>query len=200
VTERREYQRLNLSSPLDGWFGDYDVRLVDVSATGASIESTEDIPSGSRALLRFYWHGEEIEVTAEVARVEGRVGLRFVEDSQELRIAIAQSAQDVLRAQQANALGMRASNLLEGDQTLTAASAAVRGAMQTFIVFRLTPEGWNRRHSLVPEQPHDGFAVSANESDEQIALLCQTYEAGDEDARKMTRMLAELSVAGTMDT
>jgi len=177
-------------SPLDGRFGEFSVRLVDVSATGVSIEHEDEIPTGARALLRFLWHDETMEVLAEVTRQEGRTGLRFIEDSQQIREAISVSAHDVLRAQQANAFGMRAANLLEGDQTLTAASAAVRGAMQTFIVFTLTSEGWNRRHSLVPEQPADGFAVSALEPDEQIALLCQTYEAGDEDARHLTRMLA----------
>jgi len=36
--------------------------------------------------------------------------------------------------------------------------------------------------------------VLADESDEQIDLLCRTFESGDAESRSMTRMIAELSV------
>jgi hypothetical protein len=48
----------------------------------------------------------------------------------------------------------------------------------------------------IADQPADGFTIAAGETEDQVALLCQTYESGDEEARRMTRMLAELSVAG----
>jgi hypothetical protein len=36
--------------------------------------------------------------------------------------------------------------------------------------------------------------VSANESQEQIDLLCTTYEGGDDEAKRMTRMIAAASI------
>ena len=80
-----------------------------------------------------------------------------------------------------------------GDETLTAASAGVRAA-SGFLQYHLTPKGWKCHRALLPDQPDDGFTVSANESQEQIDLLCNTYESGDAEAKRMTRMIAEVSV------
>ncbi len=197
MTERREFQRLHLTHPADGWFGDYAVRLLDVSASGAFIEHDEEIPNGARALLRFFWHGTEVEIMAETVRSEdGRSGLSFVEESELLMDLIAESAKEVLRAQEANARGLREENVLSGDETLTAASAGVRGLMKGFFTWTLTDSGeWKRTASLLPEQPENGFTVAAGESTEQVGMLCRSYESGDAEARRMIRMLAELSIA-----
>lgn len=192
--EKREFQRLHLSRPIDGWFGDFAVRLVDVSAKGGAIEHDDEIPPGSRALLRFYWRGEEIEITAEIVHNDAhRSGLRFVDESLDLRRHLAASTMEILRAQEANAQGDRERNVV-GDETLTAVSTGT--ALGGFITCTLTPDGWRRRHSLLPDQPPDGFTVAAREPSEQVDILCRTYESGDAEARRLTRLLAELSVAG----
>jgi hypothetical protein len=194
--ERRGFQRLVLTRPLDGWFGDWPVTLTDVSATGAQIESADDIPVDARALLRFFWRGEEIELTAETVRAHGgQCGLRFVEPNERLNQLIAASATEVLRAQQANADGARDENRV-GDETLTAASSRVPRTA-TFLTWTLNDGAWRQRSSLLAEQPPDGFTVSAREEPEQIEMLRRTYESGDTEARRLTRLLAELSVAGS---
>ena len=194
--ERREFQRLNLTRPVDGWLGDFAVRLLDVSATGAQIESDDEIADGSRANLSFWWHGEEIEITADVVRsAEGRVGLRFVEDSPPLRRVIADSAKELLRAQEANLMGDREHNVIAGDQTLTAASSRIGHRYMTYI---LGEDGtWQHRASLVADQPPNGFTISSAESPDQVALLCTSYETGDDEARRLIRMLAELSMTSS---
>ena len=191
--ERREYQRLNLTRPADGWLGDFSIRLLDVSAVGALIETDDEIEIGARALLRFWWRDEEIEITSEVIRTaDDRVGLRFVEDSPQLRRLIAESATELLRAQEANATGDRARNVV-GDATLTAASSR---PVHTYVVWTLSSDGtWSRQVSLVADQPENGFTISSAESPDQIAMLCSTYENGDDEARRLIKMLAELSVA-----
>lgn len=194
--ERREYQRLTLGQPLDGWFGDYAVRLLDVSAKAARIEHDEALPDQSRALLRFYWRDQEIEILAETVLGDelSRSRLAFLEDHAGLRQLIDETAAGVLRAQEANASGDRTANVIAGDATLTAASMVTgRG----FVTYTLHDGVWRRRASLLPDQPENGFTVSAGEPDEQIEMLCQTFAAGDEEARRVTRMLAELSVAGS---
>lgn len=193
--DRRAYQRLTLSEPLDGWFGDFSVRLVDVSASGAQVEHDEPIPNDARALLRFFWRGEEVEILAETARLvhANRVGVRFLEESDTLRALIAMSAADVLRALEANARGDRAANVI-GDETLT---SAWRGHATGYIRWELDDGHWTPHHAHAPDQPENGFTISASESDEQVAMLRRTYEAGDAEARRLTRMLAELSVAET---
>lgn len=192
--ERRQFQRLTLTEPLDGWFGDFAIRLIDVSVTGAQIETDEPLPSDARALLRFYWRGHEVELIAETARTnELRSGLRFVDESDALRDLIAMSAEELLRAFEANAAGERAANVV-GDQTITSVREVLGSG---YVIWSYNDGAWKSRHSLLPDQPADGFTIAAGESEEQVSLLCRTYESGDAEARKLTRMLAELSVSGS---
>ena len=192
--ERRRFQRLNLTEPIEGRFDLAPVRILDVSATGALILHEGTIAEGARGLLRFPWRGEEIQVVSEVMRSdEGRSGLEFVVDSEPLRAALLASVTELLRAQEANAEGDREKNVISGDETITAA-AGMR-AVNIFICYRLTEQGWKKRTMLLAEQPEDGFTVAASVPDDEINSLCQTYEAGDEEARRLTRLLAELSVA-----
>jgi hypothetical protein len=196
VTERREFQRLHLTRPADGWFGDYVVRILDVSASGALIEHEDEIPNGARALLRFYWRGTEVEIMSETVRGDDdHSGLTFVETSELLLDLIAHSAKEVLLAQEANAKGLREENVISGDETLTAASAGARGMMKGFTVWTLTDSGeWKKTSSLIADQPEDGFTVAAGESAEQVLMLKRSYETSDEEGRRMIRLLAELSV------
>ncbi len=193
IDERRQFQRLNLTKPVDGWFGDFSVAVVEVSGNSAKILHDDELLVGARGLLRLTWRGEELELMAEIVRTEGaRSALRIVEESPQLRRLIADSATELLRAQEANLRGDRERNVV-GDETLTAASAGAR-ATSGFLCFRLTPDGWKCSRALLPDQPDNGFTVSANESQDQIDLLCRTYETGDREAKRMTRMIAELSV------
>ena len=196
--ERRQYQRLTLSEPLDGWFGDYPVRLVDVSATGALIEHDDTIEEESRALLRFFWRGAEVEITAEtVRRSDHRTGLHFTEENETLRDLIATSATEMLRALEANARGDRAANVV-GEETITSAWASKSIG---FVRWIFTAEGtWRSERALLPDQPEDGFTIAAAEADDQVMLLRKTYESGNDESRRLTRMLAELSVAASVDS
>lgn len=192
MNERRIYQRLHLTKPLDGWFGDFSVQLRDVSVSGALIDTHEEIPVGSRALLRFYWMDHELEIMAETARNDfGQAGLQFLDDSEILRELIADSARQVLLAQQANADGDRERNIVHGDETLTAASAGL--GTSAYLMFTFENGTWTSRRALLPDQPENGFTIGDGESPEHIQLLCRTYEAGDEESRRLTRLLAELS-------
>lgn len=187
-------ERLNLTRPLDAWFGDFAVQLLEVTATNASMLHDDELPEGSRALLRFAWQGEEIELTAELAETEGqRSRLHFLEQSAPLREWVAQAADELHRAREANATGDRDRNLV-GDATLTAASEAGRG-IRTFLVYELNDGKWSCRVSLVPDQPANGFTVSAGEPREQIDLLKHTFASGDEESRAMTRTIAELTIS-----
>lgn len=190
MEERREFQRLALVEPLDGWFGDFSVRLIDVSSKGAQIEHDEVIPDDARALLRFYWRGAAVEVLAETRRSgDSRSGLQFVEENDVLRTLIAASATEIVLALEANARGDRSANVV-GDETVT---AAWRSQASGFVRWTFGPDGWASARCLDPGQPADGFTIAAREPEDQVALLCRTYESGDSEARRMTRLLAELS-------
>jgi hypothetical protein len=195
--ERRRFERLTLHQPLDGWFGDYAVRLIDVSAVGALVEQVEHeepIPAAARGLLRFYWRGEQLELMAETARsLDSGAGLRFLEENEPLMRLIALSSAEALQAIEANARGDRAANVV-GDETLT---SAWRRPATGFVRWSWDGTRWQSEHSLSPDQPADGFTIPAGEDEEQVTLLCRTYQEGDPEARRLTRVFAELSVAAT---
>ena len=189
------FQRLHLTQPLKARFGKTPVSLVDVSATGALLQDGGDTELGLQKVLRFDWRNEKVAIKAETVRTEeGRVGVKFLEDSELLRRLIAESATEVLRAQQANVDGNREMNVV-GEETLTSVSAAMRSG-QGFVSYIFEDGKWTKRRALLADQPENGFTVAAGEPEDQVALLCQTYERGDADARRLTRLLAELSVAG----
>jgi hypothetical protein len=190
--DRRLYQRLHLTRPIEGRFGRTRVRIIDVSATGALIEHDSRVPAKSKRTLTFPWRGEEVKVKAQVVRSsESESGLKL-EENETLNRLIAQSAEEILRAQQANMDGDRDANVI-GDQTLTSASAGLGNS--GYVVWSLAPDGWKKRRALLPDQPENGFTISASEPVDQVELLKQTWETGNEESRRMTRMLAELSAA-----
>ena len=45
-----------------------------------------------------------------------------------------------------------------------------------------------------PEQPINGFTISAEVSPKYLEMLCKTYEKMDDEGRRLTRILAELSI------
>lgn len=105
---------------------------------------------------------------------------------------MSRNHEEILRAQVANAAGDRLHNVI-GDATLTAASEI--SATDAFVSLHFGAKGWKRRRSLLPDQPDDGFTVRASVPPEEIDLLCATYEKGDDESRRLTRLMAQLSVS-----
>jgi hypothetical protein len=192
--ERRTFQRLNLTRTIEGRFGDRAVRIADVSASGAQLIVEAPLETGMRARLCFAWRGEDVDVMAEITRCgDGRAGVQFIEANDALRSLLSASVLEILHAQEANAYGDRAHNVIGDDATLTAASELE--LTDAFVSFRLGAGGWKRRRSLLPDQPDDGFTIRAGVPQEDVDLLCRTYEAGDAESRRLTRLMAELSVS-----
>lgn len=65
-----------------------------------------------------------------------------------------------------------------------------------YICFSLVKGRWSRKWTLDPEQPKEGFTVSANEPMHQIDLLVDQYISSNVDQRRFIRTLASLSVEG----
>lgn len=63
-----------------------------------------------------------------------------------------------------------------------------------YIRFSKKKTSWSRIWTLDSSQPDDGFTVSANESADQVELLCNLYRDGDGKTREMIRLLAATSI------
>ena len=194
IDERRAFQRLNLTRPVDGAFGGVPLHIVEVSARGVLASTDEPLQRGARGIVRFQWRGETVEAGAAVVWCEeGRAGFRFDEVPELLRRLLEESVTELLKAQEANAGGDRAANVIDGDETLTSASRRFPIA-DVFDIYTVDGGVWTRRTSLLPDQPPNGFTISPSEPPEHVELLCRTFERGDAETRRLTRLFAELSV------
>jgi hypothetical protein len=192
--ERREFQRLQILEPIDGWFGDHRVRLIDISAKGARVEYDDPLPVDSHAVLRFISRGETIEVEASTIRIDDHhSGLFFVELTGALRDFISRSATEILKARVANVLGDPHQKLMSGGHSLD--EIAPGRQKWGLVTFTLGESGWTQIAATTPDQPPNGFTISSIEPESDVELLRRTYEAGDAESRRLTRLLAELSVA-----
>jgi hypothetical protein len=197
--ERREFQRLPLSSPIPGTFGGTEVKLVEAGILGARIEHDAQLPD-PRAELQFEWDGRSIRMRCEAVRSEEKdghliSGLRFLaavgDSGDHLRDMLVRLVGDALEHRfnaSATRLRIRA---VDGDKT-------VRGADAHFLSYRFEDGAWKKRHVLLPEQPALGFTVARGEDAVEMQRLCEVYEASDEEGRRLIRLFAELSVSDAL--
>lgn len=181
--------------------------MIDVSVSGARIAHQGELQPGSRAKISFDWEGNDIAFECEVTRcgldkkatdVSGKPihqsGLRFVrpvgQSASYLRGMIAQFVMRALDEQKANARGIppRAATFQSGIKEAT------------YVTYRFVRNEWQKAESKNPQQPLDGFTVSAKEDPMQVDMLCKTYETADFAGRKMIRQLAEMSITDTVPT
>jgi len=194
---------VKLSQPLGGRSGNARVFLVDASVEGIRVAHQGTLPPvGQTCQIAFDWHGHTIDLECQVihnslfklAKADGEKsvyhsGLRITNASDESRKTLKQLISEVvaraLDEQKANARGVPAS----------AAQSFQTGKGNDFIRCELIDGEWRRTTTSRPEQPQNGFTISAEEGRDQIDMLCQSFETADAAGRKLIRTLAEMSIS-----
>ena len=64
-----------------------------------------------------------------------------------------------------------------------------------YIRYQLDRNMWRKKRTTSPEQPDDGFTVSAGEDLAEIERLCEAYRKADDQGREFIRLLANLSLS-----
>lgn len=212
----RKVERIRLFPPLTGRLGSTPVVVSDLSVTGAGIEHEGSLPVGCHLRLSFQWNGSTVEVPCTVLRCRlvgfsaGKdrltvysTGLHFEpeapEDSQPVREMIEACVRRALMEQKANARGEgtagRRPKIDPDDTDRRKKPLLLLGSRETgYLCYRFQQGRWRKSRTQNPEQPSEGFTVSAAEDAEQLDLLCGVYAASEEWMRKMIRILAQLSV------
>jgi len=194
---------VKLPQPLGGKAGTAKVFLIDASVEGIRLAHQGTLPPvGQSCRVSFDWQGHPIELDCEVihntlfklAKAAGEksvyhAGLRITNADATSRANLKQLIADcVARAldeQKANARGMPA----------TAALSFQTGKGTEYIRCELVDGAWRKTSTSRPEQPSNGFTISAEEDRAQIEMLCQTFESADAEGRKLIRTLAEMSIS-----
>jgi hypothetical protein len=203
MTERRGFQRATLIRPLAGRVGTARVFVLDVSLSGFRIAHQGNVPAeGSNCTLSFDWESMPLTIECRVTRstlhklaksaTEKSVyhaGLHIVRASKEsmrtVREMIATLVARALDEQKANARGIPA----------VAAQTFQSGKGSQFIRWEFLNGEWRHAETTRPDQPVNGFTISAEEDREHIQMLCDTFVAADPEGRKLIKLMAELSIS-----
>lgn len=207
--ERREFQRLRLSKPILATMGSSNALVLDVGVAGAFLEHYGTAEPGETLELSWRWQGEEIAFRCEVAHstivrkpggdgesTVSHTGVRFTtpvgESSDRLQQMIVSYIGTIFNAQKANASGTGRDSA--GANILARLGEARRMRSRGYISFHLKDHTWWRVPTTSSSQPVDGFTIGPYEDEEEIEVLCRTYEQADEEGRGLIRMIAELSL------
>ena len=182
--------------------GTIPVNLLDLSLNGARIVSDARFSPGSDHELTFDWKEHSARVSCKVvrctlysfAKAPGekslyQSGLRFketIDDSDRtLREIIGTYVIRALEEQKANARGLPPLGQY----------AYIVGKGDRYRRCELVDGKWRRTDTTRSEQPLNGFTISADVAPYYVDLLCQTYQLTDEEGKKLTQTLAQLSIS-----
>jgi hypothetical protein len=199
--ERRRYAHISLPKPIPGRLGSLKVYVLDVSINGARVAHQSLLTPGDDDVLRFEWEGQELAFETEVVRTEPQppagpnqpplfhTGLFFLEpvgmSGETLKELVTDYVMRALDEQKSNARGIPPIA-----PTYYQSGLKDKG----YVSYRLVQGSWKKTYTPSSDQPADGFTVSVREPQEQIDMLCQTYQQSDFSGRKMIRKMAELSI------
>jgi hypothetical protein len=200
-SDRRRFEHLTLPKPIPARFGSEKVFILDLSINGARVAHQRTHLATSSEMLRFEWQGSELAFESEVLRTSSdatKIGITTVWESGLFFLeAIGGSdgmIRDLLADQILRVLDERKANA-RGIPPIAATYVKTGGREGGYIIWRLAAGQWRSSPSEKPDQPQDGFTVSARESQEQVQMLCETYVNSDFEGRKMIRKMAELATS-----
>lgn len=192
---------MHLDRPLAAHIRDQSVNLFDLSLNGARVISETRFAPGSEQELVFEWNDMLARLVCSVIRCTlysfakspgekstYQTGLRIKEtignSDRVVRELIGSYVIRALEEQKANARGLPP----------LGPYAYVVGKGDRYRRCELVDGRWRRTETTRSEQPQNGFTVSADVKPYYVDLLCQTYQLTDEEGRKLTQTLAQLSI------
>jgi hypothetical protein len=203
VDEQRKYQRVTIVRPLVARIGATKVFVTEASLSGLRVAHQANIPAeGSVCGIVFEWDGTPITLECRITRSTLFKAARSAREK-----SVYHAGMEIVRAGDASMKTLR--ELITGivARALDEQKANAHGippiAAQTFqtgkgthfLRYELVNGTWRHSETKKPDQPMNGFTISAEEDEEHIALLCQTFANADAEGRKLLKMMAELSIS-----
>ena len=200
--ERRRYGRISLDHPMPARFADFEVRVIELSVVGFLVAHEGRLATGAVQPFALDWQGTPISVECTVARSTlyrlGKslgtksiyhTGLRITRFDKtgftRLRELIADRIVRALDEMKANARGIPplAAYMYQPEKG------------ELFRRCELVDGTWRKSETIRPNQPPNGFTISAEVDAEHVDLLCETWERTTQEGRRLTQLLAELSIS-----
>ena len=208
MDQKRNAERLPLPTPFDAVAGDRAVRIVEISLIGCRIEHVGRLPIGGATVLEFQWNDQDIRVPAAISRSKMlgfapggeryESGLRFavsVETAPEQLKQILDAF--VEKSPVAPPLHEKVPFLRWYDD-VDEPEPELEPEPEYVECSLLNETTWERRRVCDPRQPREGFTTIPPENDEELELLCRTYQYADPETRKLIRLTLELQIVERM--
>ena len=178
------------------------MRVIELSVSGFLVAHEGRFAASEPRHFVIDWEGTPIALECTVARSTlHRLGknlgeksvyhtglhiVRIANDGFEvLRKLIGERIMRALAEQKANARGIPP----------LAAYMYQPGKGELYRRCELVDGKWRKSETIRPIQPANGFTISAEVEPEHVDLLCQTWERTTAEGRRLTQLLAELSIS-----
>jgi len=198
---KREFERVHFEHPIPARLSGQPIALLDLAIGGARLLGTTRVPPASNHDLEIDFDGETIRLKCSVTRCviqafavkkdqksTYEIGVRIVETvgdaDRKLHHMIAEFVLKAIEEQRANWNGVPP----------VGPYIHVEGKGGRYRRCQFFNGGWQISETTQPEQPLNGFTVSADVSPRYLKMLCQTWERTDNEGKRLTRILAELSI------
>ncbi len=202
-SERRQYGRVDLDEPLEGKLDGMPVQVIEISITGMRLAHELRLPPASVRRLEITWGEQSMDFSCSVvrsflyrlARKPGektiyhsgmQIEEAFGASEKTIRALIAERITRALEAQKANARGIPpigdyyAYQLEKGDR---------------FRRCELANGVWRKFDTTSTVQPENGFTISTGVAPFHVDMLCRTFEQTTAEGRRLTQILAQLSIS-----
>ena len=198
---KREFERVHFEHPIPARLGGQPVAVIDLAIGGARLLGTTRVPPASTHDLDIDHDGETIRLKCSVTRCviqafasrkdeksTYEIGVRIVETvgdaDKKLHHLIAEFVLKAIEEQRANWNGVPP----------VGPYVHIEGKGGRYRRCQFFNGAWQIAETTQPDQPLNGFTVSAEVSPRYLKLLCQTWEKTDNEGKRLTRILAELSI------
>lgn len=195
---QRQSPRVILRRPLEGRFDGENVLVVELGLGGAKFEHPQRVDIGRHGRFtcgEFSASAKARHAILLPARsgVIYHIGISFDdltgEQKELLMKLLIGEAQEQVAEWEANLSGT-----LAWQPPPSRRSAVALG----FLSLHLTNMGWRRNATSDPNQPLDGVTVPGDTSEDEIAILCETFEKGDQATRELLRRMATVTILERM--
>lgn len=178
------------------------VRVLELSVVGFLVAHEGRVAPGTEHHLAIDRHGVRIELECEIVRSTlyrlarnlgeksvYHTGLRIIryadDDFDRLRGLIFERILRALEEMKANANGIPplAAYMYQPEKG------------ELYRRCELVGGTWRRTETIRSQQPPNGFTISAEVDPDHVAMLCDTWERTTAEGRRLTQLLAELSIS-----